>query len=181
MSTYKCTARIEMDLTVEAKTWEEARQKVIAAMEHDIENGTIPNDVFNDAGGYPQLVDVLPLSDGTYHLHGLNHFAREVHEEATIRRGWASATANAERLLTASNEIRLARRERAQGKPPAYVYSGAYSEPCGVPINIADCMLALLDYCAKHGIDIEKRLAEMRRYNNTPMHERQRYTGNGVP
>ena len=45
--------------------------------------------------------------------------------------------------------------------------SGRPYKPCGIPIELADCVIRILHFCGKHGIDIERAVHEKIEYNRT--------------
>lgn len=163
--TYKCAARIEYDVTVEAQSWEEAKNRVIFALEEGVENGEIDITALQ-SDSYPQLVGVLRLDDGRYHLHGLNNFAHEAHGDAMERGEWECRSPS-DQLQACRCFVEQAIQEGERAYPPGYVYSGPEGKPCGMPFALADCLLHLLGYCAHEGIDIEGYLAAKKRYDKS--------------
>jgi NTP pyrophosphatase (non-canonical NTP hydrolase) len=41
------------------------------------------------------------------------------------------------------------------------------SKPEGIPAELADCIIRILDYCGKEGIDIEEAVKIKHQYNKT--------------
>lgn len=44
---------------------------------------------------------------------------------------------------------------------------GEINKPCGIPSEMADVVIRVLHFCGKHGIDIEKAVAEKMAYNES--------------
>jgi NTP pyrophosphatase (non-canonical NTP hydrolase) len=42
-----------------------------------------------------------------------------------------------------------------------------YAKPCGIPTELADCIIRIADTCGKYGIDLEKALKIKMEYNKT--------------
>jgi NTP pyrophosphatase (non-canonical NTP hydrolase) len=47
---------------------------------------------------------------------------------------------------------------------------GGNKKPEGVPIELADCIIRILDYCGHAGIDIEQAIKIKHEYNKTRPH-----------
>ena len=39
------------------------------------------------------------------------------------------------------------------------------AKPCGIPSELADCVIRIMDFCGKHGIDLEKAIIEKANFN----------------
>lgn len=48
-----------------------------------------------------------------------------------------------------------------------YEEKGGNSKPCGIPSEMSDVIIRVLDFCGAHGIDIEKSIIEKMAYNKT--------------
>jgi NTP pyrophosphatase (non-canonical NTP hydrolase) len=46
-------------------------------------------------------------------------------------------------------------------------YEGDNDKPCGVPSEMADVIIRVLDFCGKHNINIERAVLEKMAYNET--------------
>jgi NTP pyrophosphatase (non-canonical NTP hydrolase) len=53
------------------------------------------------------------------------------------------------------------------GKRPAEIIEEEKVKPEGIPIELADCIIRILDYCGKKGIDIEEAIRIKHEYNKT--------------
>ena len=117
--------------------------------------------------------------------YGLNEIAHEVHQNAKDH-GWYDgedrgfpeliALMHSE-LSEALEEYRAANRIRPGDPMPMLYYSGggyvatsqtrACTKPEGVAIELADCIIRILDTCAYMGIDIDEAIAIKHEYNKT--------------
>ncbi len=67
------------------------------------------------------------------------------------------------------SELSEALEEHRNGKLPAEVY---YNEtkpdkPEGIPVELADCVIRIFDFCGLHGINLEEVLKTKMEYNKT--------------
>jgi NTP pyrophosphatase (non-canonical NTP hydrolase) len=114
----------------------------------------------------------------------LNEFAAEVHQNA-IEHGWWDeersfgdiiALCHSE-LSEALEEYRAGNKIRASQPTPMLYYSGGgyvanaptkiCTKPEGMAVEMADCIIRILDWCGKEGIDIEAVLDAKHAYNKT--------------
>ena len=110
----------------------------------------------------------------------ISEAARKIHK-TSVDKGWweykpqsnATDFSNghiAMKLLLASGELSEAFEEIRAGRKPDEIYYKDSKEtgtkkPEGVPIEIADCIIRLLDLCEYWHIDIERALAVKMTYN----------------
>lgn len=114
----------------------------------------------------------------------LNALAKEIHENAIAHGWWEEPRTFGEiialchsELSEALEEYRSGNRIRPGSPTPMIYYSGggyvATSEtrcskkPEGIAIELADCMIRILDYCGHEGIDIEEAIRIKHEYNKT--------------
>lgn len=54
-----------------------------------------------------------------------------------------------------------------KGLGTTYYEAGKVSKPCGVPSELADVVIRILDFSGRHGIDLGKAILEKMTYNAT--------------
>ena len=114
---------------------------------------------------------------------GLNELAAAVHENAVAHGWWEQERELPEILMLCVSELAEALEEYRAGKPNIYynvegeeiLYAENPDAPCsaqskkseGVAVELADCMIRILDYCGHAGIDIEEAIRIKHEYNKT--------------
>lgn len=82
----------------------------------------------------------------------------------------AGGTKNAvvpEVLALIHSEVSEALEEYRNGRLPTEVYAGNNGKPEGIPIELADVIIRVLDYCGYAGIDIDAAISQKHEYNRT--------------
>jgi len=72
-----------------------------------------------------------------------------------------------ERLALVHSEVSEALEEYRDGSLPADVYWKESLKPEGVPIELADTVIRILDLCEAYGIDLEYAIEEKMKFNET--------------
>ena len=88
----------------------------------------------------------------------INEFAQEVHENAIAHGWWDEKRSFPEIIALIHSEVSEALEEYRMGFDPDLIYPGKDGKPEGLPVELADAILRILDYCACVGIDIEEAL-----------------------
>lgn len=121
---------------------------------------------------------------------GLNELAAEIHKNAVAHGWWETEPSLPEILMLCVSELSEALEDFRDGKEPDRIYelcaSGGISnnaEPCeyniseneececlkpeGIPVELADCIIRILDYCGHAKIDIEEAIRLKCEYNKS--------------
>lgn len=100
-------------------------------------------------------------------IKGLNDFAREVHENAKSHGWWDEERCFGELIALCHSELSEALEEFRKGKGYRETYSNEKGKPEGIPSELADVIIRVLDMCAHYGIDIEQILEVKHKFNIT--------------
>jgi NTP pyrophosphatase (non-canonical NTP hydrolase) len=100
----------------------------------------------------------------------LNDLAKEIHDTAVEKGWWESERNVGEALMLMVSEVAEALEEWRGGSPINHTYyreHGDRLKPEGVPIELADVIIRVLDFAAAHDIDMDTALKEKMDYNLT--------------
>lgn len=111
----------------------------------------------------------------------MNKLRDEIHQNAVEHGWWQQERLFGEIIALCHSELSEALEEYRAGHAPNEIYYRAndgvtYKEnngrrkPEGIPIELADCIIRILDYCGKVGIDIEEAIRIKHEYNKTRPH-----------
>lgn len=99
----------------------------------------------------------------------INDFAKAVHENAVAHGWWDKKPSFAEIIALCHSELSEALEDDRQGISNVIIANDKFdnSYVCGKAVEMIDCVLRILDWCAKEGVDIEKIMTLKHEYNKT--------------
>ena len=101
----------------------------------------------------------------------LNELAYHIHENAKAKGWWDDERKFPEIAALIHSEVSEALEEWRSGHAPDYIYYyGEAGKPEGVPIELADAIIRIMDYAANEGIDLDEAIQVKMAYNKTRPH-----------
>ena len=107
--------------------------------------------------------------------NNLNNLVQKSYENA-VKHGWHDQPRTIGDLICLMHsELSEALEEHRKGKSPQEIYYvsenpmilGAPSKPEGIPIELADCIIRIFDFCGKYQIDLDEAIRLKMKYNET--------------
>jgi len=100
----------------------------------------------------------------------LGEVQRKIHAWA-VKKGWwdeAEKRSIGDQFANFHSEISEAWEDYRNGREMKDIYfEGPNKKPCGIPIELADCVIRILDTCEQYGIDLEHAIDLKMAYNET--------------
>lgn len=93
-----------------------------------------------------------------------------IHDWAERKGWWNDPKPFSSQAANFHSEISEAWEEWRNGHHPNEIYEGESGKPEGIPIELADCVIRIMDTCAFYEIDLEAAIAQKMTYNETRPH-----------
>ena len=97
----------------------------------------------------------------------INEFAAEVHKNAVDHGWWEGERTFPEIVALIHSEVSEALEEYRNGREATEIYYGDNGKPEGIPIELADVIIRIFDFCGYAGIDIDAAITQKHEYNKS--------------
>ena len=97
----------------------------------------------------------------------IKEWSEDIHKNAKAHGWWDDPRRPGELLMLVVSEVSEAFEEVRKGKSMTETYYSENGKMEGVPSELADVVIRIMDMCEHYGIDLEKVIKEKHEYNKT--------------